>query len=224
MTRIIPRSISVTLMFVTAALFVGGSFAEADEFLNRNRLLRGEYAVTEFRSCVQTDEGGITEEFRIVSPGNYFRTGASQQVRKYNGDGTASVTGVTTTMFIPGNANALIVSQSEVACDVQYTVNPDLSYTETLSCTGKQFNAMGEIVSTFTITPSTRMGQIAPGRNNFIYSVTDPQIQTLKFFDPKEVENPKEPGMAQPTMVRERICIRSGKGVKIRHLEHWLRR
>ena len=210
MERFIRRGTAATLVFIIPTLFAGGSFAWDGDF-HHNRLLRGEYAVTEFRSCVQTVEGGFTQDFRLLANGN-FRTSVLQQVRTYNGDGTGNLTGMTTNMFLATGPGQLVGSQSEVTCSIDYRVNPDLSYIETLQCSGTDLSTG----NTFTITPSTRTGQIAPGRNNLVYNLTDPQIQLLTFFPPGV--DPKNPDMEQVLFSRERVCIRSGKGVKIKGL------
>ena len=218
MRRMILRTFSVTVMLILVALSARGGFAgDNDHSFNFNRILRGKYGVTEFRSCVQTLEGGFTSDFQLQLDGS-ARWSVQQQIRTYDGRGTGELIGVVTNMFLPffpgGGRSPNVFNQSEFTCKIKYTVNPDRSYMETVQeCDGTILPVPSD-GRKFTVTPSTREGQIDPGGKNLIYSITDPQIQSLSVFDPDV--NPLEPGMAQPLLIRDRICIRSGKGVKIK--------
>jgi hypothetical protein len=97
----------------------------------------------------------------------------------------------------PGQTAA---SRSQTTCNIGYAVNPDLSFTENLSCTGSILSGPSA-GNTFTITGVQLQGQISPKGKILIFSDTNDNVETLTL----------EPG----TRVRLRICGRSGTGVKL---------
>ena len=120
MRRFIQHSITVTLVFIIPTLFVGGRFAEARDPANRNRLLKGEYAFTSFRSCIQAGQPAFDEEFVLQNPAN-SRTSALQGTLSYNGDGTGSAVFRFLNVFPQNTAPATLpINGGETACELEY--------------------------------------------------------------------------------------------------------
>jgi hypothetical protein len=129
----------------------------------------------------------------------------------YNGDGTGSLTegealsvnhdaagmGVLATGAFP-------VSHSHVTCDLSYVVNPDRSFTQTLTNCTSTFLAGGLTGTTQTVSPFQMQGHIGPGRRTLVISDTTPNVETVVRTPP-----------SGPQFTRERICLRSGTAIKL---------
>ncbi len=85
MPRFIPRSITVTLLLVIPVLLGGGNAVEADP-----HRLRGDFAFTVFRSCVQTGTSPAFAADLSLLTNAFSRTTVLAGTLSYNGDGTGS--------------------------------------------------------------------------------------------------------------------------------------
>ncbi len=131
MQHFIRRSLSVAVLLVMPLLLASGSSAWDWDSSDLNLLLKGEYRTSFFESCVQT-------EVPPGSAGTAFRTVTTGGITTYNGDGTGTFSALVLNMFSPNIPGAFqAVSQSPTECDLTYTVNPDRSFTQTLTnCSG----------------------------------------------------------------------------------------
>jgi hypothetical protein len=207
MPRFIPRSIAVTLLFIIPTLFAGGSLAEADHSKNLNRLLRGDYSFTVFRSCVQTGALGFNEDLSLLTFASY-RTTVLAGILSYNGDGTGKAVYRFNNMFFANTMPnpptdsppppVFPVNAGETTCTISnIVVNPDRSFTQDMACTG--FVDIGAGAGNdFIITGIMWEGQISRFR----------QVLTLH----SSVDN-----VETANNVSERICIISGTALKGRH-------
>ena len=205
MPRFIPRSITVTLLFIIPTLFAGGSLAEADHSKNLNRLLRGDYSFTVFRACVQT---GISPGFdqndflRLLSNASY-RTTVLAGTLSYNGDTTGTAVYRFLNMLFANTMTGQIpVGGGETTCDIEnIVVNPDRSFTQDMNCSG--FGDIGSGAGgTFDITGIKWDGQISRNRKVLILHLNSADVETLN--------------AGIPRTDRDRICEISGTALKVK--------
>jgi hypothetical protein len=200
MKRLIFLALGIVLLLI-------GREAIAQNEPNLNRLLRGKYAFTQIASCVQNINGfDEIDNFRLLSGAATF-TFAQRQILNYNGDGTGSLTdGESLSITHDAVASgAFPVSHSDVTCDLSYVVNPDRSFTQTLSNCTSTFLPGNLAGTTQTVSPFQMQGHIGPGRRTLVISDTSPNVETV-------FRTPPSPGLP---FTRERICLRSGTAIKI---------
>ncbi len=199
MRRITLYSLRVSLLLLILLPLLGGGIAEAVK--NPNKRLKGQYRTTFFRSCSQNTDG-FGANNQLLSSGSTRET-AIQGTRTYNGDGTGTVLNFPLSVFDNEATGETAASRSQTNCNLTYVVNPDLSFTENLACTGTILS--GPLATdTFTITGVVIQGQISRKHKGdiLIFSDSDDNVETLTL----------EPG----TRVRLRICGRSGTGVRLK--------
>lgn len=169
------------------------SMAQSQQGLNHR--LKGDYAFTLVRDCIQTAAGfAPPPALTLLSPGT-TRGASIVGMITYNGDGTG--TSISTTLQV--NNTAISVSQSQSTCDITYAVNPDNSYTEQLTCSGTIL-AGPSAGQTFTITGSSRQGQIAQGGQALLIAGIETNVETVNL---------------STSGTRQRICGRSGHAIKV---------
>ncbi len=202
MPRFIPRSIAVTLLFIIPTLFAGGSLAEADHSKNLNRLLRGDYPFTVFRSCVQTGASpGFNEDLSLLTNASY-RTTVLAGILSYNGDGTGSAVYRFNNMNFANSpagipAGSFAVNGGETTCTIDnIVVNSDRSFTQDLACEGSIDIGGGE-GNPFFVTGIMWEGQISKNR----------QVLTLH----STIDNVETSNNAV-----DRICMISGTALKVK--------
>ncbi|MEE8607625.1 MAG: hypothetical protein V3S55_08475 [Nitrospiraceae bacterium] len=197
MQRNFLRFVRVACLSVITLVLLGGGIAEAQQDLNK--LLNKQYGTTFFRSCSQNTAGfGAAND--LLSDGSTRET-AIHGTRTYNGDGTGTVLNFPLNVFDNEATGETAASRSQTNCTLTYVVNPDLSFTENLTCAGTILSGPSA-TDTFTITGVVIQGQMSPNRHILLYSDTDDNVETLTL----------EPG----TRVRLRICGRSGTGVRLK--------
>lgn len=169
------------------------SMAQSQQGLN-NRL-KGDYAYTLVRDCIQNVAGfGPPPALNLLSAGT-TRGASIVGVLTYNGDGT----GTSMYTILQINNTAISVNQSQTTCDITYAVNTDNSYTEQLSCSGTVLAGPSE-GQTFTITGIGRQGQIAQGGQALLIADIETNVETLNL----STSGPFK-----------RICARSGHAIKV---------
>ena len=160
-----------------------------------NNRLKGDYAFTMARDCIQTVDGfGSFPTLNLLSDGT-TRGASIVGIITYNGDGTG--TSMSTNLQI--NHTFPSVSQSQATCDISYTVNPDNSYTEDLECSG-MIDAGPSAGVPFTLMGGGRQGQIGRGGKTLLIIDTESNVETL---------------ILSESVTRLRICWRSGHAIKI---------
>ena len=193
MQRIVVSCFAVAaLVLITLPL---QSMAQQQRGLN-NRL-KGDYAFTMARDCIQNTAGfADPPPLTLLSNGNVSTRGASiVGIITYNGDGTG--TSMSTNLQI--NHTFPSVSQSHNECDITYAVNPDNSYTEDLECSG-MIDAGPSAGVPFTLMGGGRQGQIGRGGKTLLIIDTESNVETL---------------ILSESVTRLRICWRSGHAIKI---------
>ncbi len=203
MPRFIPRSITVTLLFIIPTLFAGGSLAEADHSKNLNRLLRGDYSFTVFRAFVQT---GISPVFAadLSLLGNAsYRTTVLAGTLSYNGDTTGTAVYRFLNMLFANTMTGQIpVGGGETTCDIEnIVVNPDRSFTQDMTCSGEGDIGAGA-GGAFSITGIKWDGQISRNGRVLILHLNSADVETLT-------------AGVMPTD-RDRICEISGTALKVK--------
>ncbi len=201
MPRNFLRFVRVACLSVIALALLGGGIAEARKDKDPDRLLDGEYRISIIESCVQTT-GEFDEDFRV--PSGVFRTRTKGGITTYNGDGTGTTSRLVLNMFESNPFGPFVaVSQSSTECDLTYTVNPDRSFTQTLTnCSGTVLTGprTGE---PFTLSDIELQGQIDRKRQVLSYTNNDTTVVTLTL-------NPETP----EELIFKRICAGIGTGVK----------
>jgi len=128
MRQLILHSLGIALLLLVALSLAGETIAEAQ--VNLNARLQGEYAFTEARTCVQSSAGfggssGL-ELLPIPSGGFLNRTAASSRgIARFNGDGTGTSTGRTTSINLNVGPPGIPVSESTFTSDFTYSVGAD---------------------------------------------------------------------------------------------------
>ena len=193
-----------------ALLLVGASAALAqahDSQRALNALLRGDYASSSTRDCVESSGGFDPTTFRLLPlpapPGASFRRTLNSDagVTHYNGDGTGTLTTHTLVFDIAVGPGGAPVTSSDSTCDVTYTVHDDLTFDSALSCTFQSLS--GGVVFTGTVdVPAIRHQIVDEGRLVLISSAQPPVIETLT------IDN-------VASSPRQRICTRAGTSSRL---------
>ena len=203
MQRITLRCIRVTLLLLVAVTLLGGGIAEAVNKLDK--VLKGQYRSNFFTSCAQNDSDGFGADFEYLNPNSphrgRFRTIATRGTRTYNGDGTGFAAVVALIVFDDDAPGDIAVTQSTLNCNLNYSVDPDFSFTEMVSCNGT-IGTGPDAGDQFTVTGIVLNGQVSPNREILSFSDTGTNIET--FINTTQ-------GI---TFVR--ICGRSGTAIKVK--------
>jgi hypothetical protein len=162
-----------------------------------NALLDGNYEFSARRSCVTT-QAGFGALGQLLGPAETHTTSATG-TSTYNGDGTGTLAGSALVIFDQRTAaGAIPVVEVDFRCRVTYTVRPDRSFSQDLTCRSRVASGPGA----GTITDTTGIhheGQIARGHNLVKVTDTDSNIETLT--------SPTGP-------TRENICNRVGTAIR----------
>lgn len=179
------------------ALIATGMVSVAEAAGNLNAHLRGAYASTTARTCTVSPVpfGGNF----VVPPGTFvFRqTAADNGITTYNGDGTATFIGRTSSMNIT-NTGGSFNSISDVTADVNYAVNPDGTVDTTVSSTFATVVGAG-VGNTGTTTGQVGRLQISHGKTMLVSAPAE-QITV-------ETQDITPPGGSPFTQYR--LCVRS---------------
>jgi hypothetical protein len=107
------------------ALVTTGMASIAQAETNLNARLRGAYAVTVARTCTVSSLPFSGENLEIPFGAFVFRqTATDNGITTYNGDGTATFIGRTSSLNLNSTGGSAI-SLSDVTAAIEYTVNPD---------------------------------------------------------------------------------------------------
>jgi len=192
----------VWLVFVAVTL-LGGGVAEAVK--NLDKVLKGQYRSNFFLSCAQNDLDGFGADFKYLNTtpphGGKFRTFATRGTRTYNGDGTGSAAIVSLIVFDDDAPGDVAVIQSSLNCNLTYSVNADLSFTEIVSCSGT-INTGPDAGDQFTVTGIVLNGQISPKGDVLGFSDTGTNVETFT--------------NTTQGITFVRICGRSGSAIKVK--------
>jgi hypothetical protein len=144
-----------------------------------NALLRGNYAFTASRTCVQTPYApGFNPATRqLLTDGEtvgFIETGTLT----FSGTGTVKGTDITVAIMEPGKTTAGSVPMQngiKSSCTGTYTVNPDKSYTTNLACTALRSDGIA-----LAISPAAYRGASDSFQNTLTISETGGEIQTVQ--------------------------------------------
>jgi len=195
-------TIRVTLLLFIALPLLAGSMAEAVKPPKAaNNLLKGTYAFSYFRACVQVPEGEFNADLvQQVTP--QLRTSVLAGEITYNGDGTATQEHTFRNMFFTSNQpGQRVPGRSGLAmCDITYQVDPtDRTFEQQLTCTGFSNTSTGG-ERDFTIEGLKHQGRISQDGKTLLLFDTGVPIETIT--------------LVPPLFVGERICTHSGTAVK----------
>ena len=102
------------------------SAAAADTGRDYDALLKGEYMITGFASCISSPAGFAPGTFTPLGPVR-INTQTVQATRVFNGDGTGIDTGLTLSVNDPNPSFPGGVNSSSFTGTFTYTLNPDLT-------------------------------------------------------------------------------------------------
>lgn len=209
MRRFAALRVFLMSSMVLIALTVGGSVVGAQGAENLNSHLRGDYAFTWTRVCVQVNLnqmfGSMASPFAVPSGGATTRTSTIKGVFTYNGNGTGSVTGTELQIFHNMTlAGQTPVAQGSFTADLLYTVNPDRSFTqELINLNGTVLTGGIVPIGTMVSTEGIHIeGQIAPNRQVLLLGDVSPNTEVFR--------------VPAFNAARERICGRSGSAIRTR--------
>lgn len=164
-----------------------------------NKRLKGSYAVAVVSFCAQSSTAFSSESQAMNTVFPLHRN--VESIRTYDGNGNVTLTGRTfqlaSSVTAPGS---FPTSESEFTCAGTYHVNDDLTFSETVTCSGNIVvgSAAGR---TFTQEPITTKGRIHD--KELFFSDTRGMPQTVIHVE----------GALTPSF---RLCAGSGSGVKIK--------
>ncbi len=203
MPRFFPRSITVTLLLVIPILLGGGNTAEAKD----KHFLRGDFAFTVFRSCVQTGiSPGFAADLSLLTNA-FSRTTVLAGTLSYNRDGTGSAVYRFNNMNFANSpagipAGSFAVNGGETTCTIDnIVVNSDRSFTQDLTCSGFS-DIGGGVGNTFSITGLMWEGQISRDRKVLTLHSAIDKVETII--------------LTPPGTPRDRICMISGTALQDR--------
>ncbi|MFQ5839124.1 MAG: hypothetical protein ACE5HK_00205 [Candidatus Methylomirabilales bacterium] len=214
MQRVILRCFTMTVLVLVTLSLGGGSSVEAQEPKNLNALLRGDYAFTLTKVCVQGSLANVPGGGDLFEPPPRLRlrgfagrnTRVTQGIFRYNGDGTGSATArsllVIDNVGSPGSSP---VRQNQFSCNLTYVVNPDRSFTQQLACAGTRLaGAFAELdpPEALTLEGVRHQGQIGIGRRVLVFSDTEVNVEEFT-------------ATGIPSLLQS-ICGQSGTAVKLR--------
>ena len=164
-----------------------------------NKKLKGNYAASVVSVCAQSNAGFTPEgqALGVVAPLHRV----VETTRTYGGDGTMSLVGrsfqMASSVTAPGS---FPVSESDVTCTGTYQVNEDLTFAETLTCSGNILSGSAAGL-TFTQDPIVSRGRIHGKK--LLLSDTQSNPPTVLHVA----------GAPAPSY---RLCAGSGTGVKLK--------
>ncbi|MFQ5881800.1 MAG: hypothetical protein ACE5I9_04935 [Candidatus Methylomirabilales bacterium] len=196
MQRILLHSFGVVLTLLIALSPAGENIAEGQESLNAQ--LRGDFAYTIFRGCINAFDG-LDEQLRLLGFGapNTF---VARGIVRFNRDGTGTADRFLLAIVSVPSPGAIPVTEGESTCDLTHTANPDGSITQAWQCAGivTVGNRAGQ---NFTVDGIEFQSRISKGGRVLLLSDTDARVETITF---------------QGGTPLQRICNRSGIAIKIR--------
>ncbi|MFQ5881095.1 MAG: hypothetical protein ACE5I9_01300 [Candidatus Methylomirabilales bacterium] len=212
MRRIIVRWFVMTVLALITLPLGGESMAQPQRVLNRR--LRGDYAFTLTRVCVNVNLANVPPdtdpfvgaELTLGGPAS-VNTMLRRGTLSYNGDGTGSL--VVQLLIIVPNPRfpGSPVKQDEGSCQLTYEVNPDNSFMQNLICENTRL-AGTVLDQVATSTGIVHQGQISKDGRVLILSDSDVNEEILKLFRP-----PLD--LSSPDLEFRRICWRNGTAVKV---------
>ncbi len=179
------------LLFIAFAL-LRAVIAEAK---NLNNKLKGDYEYTLSRDCVR-NQAGFDEDLRLEGPGAPRAMNVLGTIT-YDGVGEGTIVATGTNHFhygLQGTGN-LALSKFNAECNLTYTVNPDMSFTQWISC-----NWEDHLGNTGTRTGTVMQGQITNDGKILLLADPDSNVETI----------------TSPSGTSYAICGRSGMAVKLK--------
>ena len=171
---------------------------------NLDAHLRGSYAFTTARTCTNSSSAIVPPSY-AVGPAGVFRQASSDKgILTFNGDGTGSSVGTSSTMDISAPSGPL-VTVSTFTSTFDYTVNPD--GTVDLTTTSNPFESIfgRGAGDTGTVSGQTGRLQISHGNTMLVSAPSGTfSVETVTIF-------PASGG----TVTRYRICVRSATASKL---------
>ncbi|MRR34936.1 hypothetical protein EG829_09620 [bacterium] len=168
-----------------------------------NTLIKGSYAFTASRTCVQTPyaPGFDPETKALVNEGKtvgYIESGTLT----FSGTGIVSGKDITvaTMEFAVPDPLVPMENRFKSSCTGTYTVSPDRSYSAILACTALRSDGVS-----LTISPAVYRGSVDLSQNMLTISETGGEIQTVRVALGD-----------YPLQTLERICTSSGTLVRTR--------
>lgn len=144
--------------FMSVVAVSGLLLASAAHAGNPNKKLKGDYSGAATSFCAQA-AAGFSETGQALGPVTPL-TRTLETIRSYDGEGAVTITGrtfqVATTATAPGN---FPVNESAFSCTGTYQVNDDLSFSETVICSGTVISG-ATAGQTFVQSPTSSSGQI----------------------------------------------------------------
>lgn len=188
---------ALPILFTLLTLpLVGGTNVEARGL---DHLLQGKYAYTGTQTCV-ISSSGFGEDFELLGGASVFSY-STQGIMHFNGDGTGSIYPLHFLAINTQPSPGLIpVADGESNCDLTYSVNPDRSFIQQSTCSGRVIvgNSAGR---TYTSIGAERKGQITQGGRILLISKTNAEVSSYTYSD-------------DPTIIY-RICNNRGTAIKI---------
>lgn len=171
---------------------------------NANAHLRGSYAFTTARTCTNSSSPILPSTY-AVGPAGVFRQASSDKgIMTFNGDGTGSSAGSSTTMDISSPSGPLL-TVSTFTTTFDYAVNPD--GTVDVTTTSNTFESIFGRGAGDSGTVSGQRGRLQISHGNTML-VSAPSgsfsVETLSFTP-----------LSGPPFARYRICVRSTTAAKL---------
>lgn len=184
------------MLGVLAAVLLGAGLAAADD-----ETLKGTYRVTFFRGCLQAQGQGIVDGVPDPPGSGSVRSASILGDYHYNGDGSG-----TAEVEVLQIVDTRSVGTSQTTCNIENVVlYDDGSFTQDLvNCRGSVEEGRSADLD-FVITPTRQQGQLTPNKKVMILANVNFEVQTVTFTRPDG-----------STFSRERMCPRSGTGVKVK--------
>jgi hypothetical protein len=172
--RLLKLSIAVALS--GPALAFAGEPSHPDGSGDLNARLHGSYAITTKRTCVYSFTPIVPDDYFVVD--TFRQSAADNGVVTFNGDGTASAVGTSTTLDTSSNSGRL-GTVSTFNADIHYTVNADGTVD---TSTSSSFNVIfpTTVIATGNATGQAGRLQIVAGGSMLISAASDTySVETL---------------------------------------------
>ena len=155
----------ILLAVQTGAEEVAG---ESAPHFDLRKLLKGDYSFVSTQVCTQSPSGfAPSPSFAPLGPTTLQNT-TSQGVVTYNGDGTGSFTGRSTSITSNINATVSTPSLSSITCSLTYDVQAQGAYSAEQLCSGTTLLGVPGI--NFTLSPTRSTGFL---RGNLLLTASD---------------------------------------------------